>query len=92
MKGVVFREFIDFVEDQAGEEVVEDMITRAAPASGAAYTAVGKYDWREMVQMVSALSDITQAPVPDLVRAFGRHLFGRLQSAYPAERARLRAN
>lgn len=83
MKGVVFREFIDFVEDQAGEEVVEDMITRAAPASGAAYTVVGKYDWREMVQMVSALSDITQAPVPDLVRAFGRHLFGRLQSAYP---------
>lgn len=83
MKGIVFREFIDFVEDQAGEDVVDEMIDAANPASGAAYTAVGKYDWREMVDLVVALSKIVGAPVPDLVRAFGRHLFGRLATNYP---------
>jgi len=60
------------------------MIDRANPASGAAYTAVGKYDWREMVDLVKALSEIVSAPVADLIRAFGRHLFGRLSHNYPA--------
>lgn len=83
MKGIVFREFIDFVEDQAGDDVVDEMIRRANPASGAAYTAVGKYDWREMVDLVVALSEITKAPAADLTRAFGRHLFGRLKTNYP---------
>lgn len=83
MKGIVFREFIDFVEDQAGDDVVDAMIDKANPASGAAYTAVGKYDWREMVDLVKALSEIVDAPMPDLIRAFGRHLFGRLAANYP---------
>lgn len=83
MKGIVFREFIDFVEEQAGDDVVDEMIEKADPPSGAAYTAVGKYDWKEMVDLVAALSEITTAPVPDLIRAFGRHLFGRLRDAYP---------
>lgn len=83
MKGIVFREYIDFVEEQAGEDVVDAMIERAAPESGAAYTAVGKYDWRELVDLVVALSEIISASVSDLVRAFGRHLFGRLKETYP---------
>ena len=78
MKGIVFREFIDVVEVQAGEDVVDDMIGKANPASGAAYTAVGKYDWKEMVDLVVALSEITSTPVPDLIHVFGRHLFGLL--------------
>ncbi len=83
MKGIVFREYIDFVEEQTGEAVVDEMIERADPASGAAYTAVGKYDWREMVDMVVALSEITSIPVSDLIQAFGKHLFGRLKTTYP---------
>lgn len=83
MKGIVFCEFIDFVEEQAGEDILDEMIERANPASGAAYTAVGKYDWREMVDMVVALSKLISAPVPDLIRAFGRHLFSRLIVTYP---------
>ncbi|MEM7781652.1 MAG: heme NO-binding domain-containing protein, partial [Pseudomonadota bacterium] len=56
MKGLVFREFFDFVEDALGAAVVEDMIEMADVPSGAAYTVVGKYDWREMAALVSALS------------------------------------
>lgn len=83
MKGVVFREFIDFVEDAAGDAVLDTMIERAAPASGGAYAATGRYDWREMVDMVVALSDLTGTPVPDLVEVFGAHLFGRFVALYP---------
>ncbi|WP_368186729.1 heme NO-binding domain-containing protein [Aestuariibius sp. HNIBRBA575] len=84
MKGIVFREFIDFVEEALGEDVADDMITDANPSSGGAYTSVGKYDWQELVDMVVALSHITQKPVPDLVASFGHHLFGRFSALYPA--------
>jgi hypothetical protein len=83
MKGVVFTEFLEMVEATHSPEMVERIIDEAAPASGAAYTAVGTYDHVELIQLVSALSDATGTPVPDLVRAFGRHLFGRFVVAYP---------
>lgn len=83
MKGVVFTEFLDFVEEAVGADVVDEMIDRADLPSGGAYTAVGKYDYTEMVALVGALSKITDAPAPKLVRLFGRHLFGRFVAAYP---------
>lgn len=84
MKGLIFREFFDFVEDALGAAVVEDMIEMADVPSGAAYTVVGKYDWREMAALVSALSQITGHEASELQTAFGRNLLGRLSKRYPA--------
>ena len=84
MKGVVFTEYLDFVASVAGDEVVDDMIDAADLPSGGVYTAVGKYDYREMVALVTELSKILDQPASDLVRAFGRHLFGRFAEGYPA--------
>lgn len=83
MKGVVFREFLDFVEEALGNDVVEDMIDLANLPSGAAYTVVGKYDWREMGSLVAALSQITGHDPSALQTAFGRSLLGRLAKRYP---------
>ncbi len=44
MKGVVFTEFIEMVEDQFSADMVDDIIDDAQPPSGGAYTAVGTYD------------------------------------------------
>ncbi|MFC7418421.1 heme NO-binding domain-containing protein [Iodobacter arcticus] len=78
MKGLVFNEFINFVESEQGIVAVDEMISVANPASGGAYTAAGYYDFQELIAMVVALSTRCGTPVPDLVRGFGQHLFGKL--------------
>ena len=83
MKGIIFTEFLDFVELQHGYETVDAIIGMAAPASGGIYTAVGSYDFSEMAALLGALSQATNAPAPDLLQAFGRHLFARFAALYP---------
>lgn len=83
MKGLVFTEFLDFVEEVAGDEVVDHMICEADPPSGGVYTSAGRYEFSEMAALVGALSNILGQPGPILIRAFGRHLFGRLVAQHP---------
>jgi len=84
MKGIVFTEFLEMVEARFSADVVDDIIEAAAPAHGGAYTAVGTYDHGELVAMVVALSEKSGIPVPDLVHAFGQHMFGRFLVNFPA--------
>lgn len=83
MKGIVFTEFLEMVEDRFGAEMVERIIEESALQSGAAYTAVGTYDHHELLRLVTQLSAASGLPVPALVRAFGQHLFGRFVQGYP---------
>ena len=83
MKGVVFTEFFGMVEAQFSDDMVDDLIDATQPASGGAYTAVGTYDHREIVAMVVELARRSGTPVPDLLHAFGRHLFGRFHALHP---------
>ena len=84
MKGVVFTEFLDMVEDRFSAEMVDHIIVDSDLPSGGAYTAVGTYPHSEMVSMVVALSQRSGVAVPDLIRAFGEHLFSRFAQAYPS--------
>lgn len=81
MLGLVFTEFIELVEHQFSPEVADAVLQEAAPHGGA-YTAVGYYPHEEIVALVVALSRHTGVPVPDLVRAFGRHLLGRFTEGH----------
>lgn len=83
MKGVVFCEFLDFVEETAGYDIVDAMILAANPPSGGAYTAVGRYEFSEMAALVGALSKILGRPAPELIVDFGRRLFRRLVALHP---------
>jgi len=83
MKGIVFSEFIEFVEERFSPEMADDIIEASDLPSGGAYTSVGTYDHQELLQLVSSLSEITHTPVPELVRAYGYHLFDRLSTIYP---------
>lgn len=56
MKGIVFTEFIEMVENRFSADMMDDILDAANTASGGAYTAVGTYDHGEMVALVSALS------------------------------------
>ena len=83
MKGLVFREFIDMVEDQFSLQMVDDIIEASTLASGGAYTSVGTYPHDEMMQLVHQLSIRSAIPVPDLLKHFGRHLFQRFTVIHP---------
>jgi hypothetical protein len=84
MKGIVFCEFVEMMEKEFSADMADEIITGAELESGGAYTAVGTYDHHEMLTLVTRLSEKTGAPVPELVEAFGRYLFGRFVELYPA--------
>lgn len=83
MKGIVFSEFLEMVDDSFGELVTETIIDKAAPESQGAYTAVGTYDHMELVRLIAELSKATAVPVKKLVHDYGVHLFGRFTAVYP---------
>ena len=83
MKGVVFTEFLEMVEDRFSPEMADRIIEGANLPSGGVYTAVGTYDHGEMIQLVSCLSQETGTPSEELVRSFGMHLFGRFHTIFP---------
>lgn len=84
MKGVVFTEFMEMVEDRFSADMLDDIIDDAKLPHGGAYTAVGTYPHEEIVSLVVALSQRSGAPVADLLQAFGEHLFGQFVKGYPA--------
>lgn len=83
MKGIVFTEFLEMVENRFSADMVDDILTDAVLPSQGVYTAVGTYDHAELVTLVKALADRSSMPVSDLIRAFGYHLFGRFEANYP---------
>lgn len=83
MKGIVFTELIEMVEADLGIEIADKMIGGANTSHAGAYTAVGTYDHAELIQLVISLSEETGVPVTELVRSFGKYLFGRFHVLYP---------
>jgi hypothetical protein len=83
MKGVVFTEFLEMVEDLFSPEMSDRIIEASDLQSGGVYTAVGTYDHNELLQLVTQLSTVTGIAVPHLLHTFGKHLFGRFVVGYP---------
>ena len=83
MKGVVFTEFIEMVESHFSPEMADRIITAARLPSGGAYTAAGTYDHGEMWSLAVELSKASNIPVPQLMRSYGKYLFGRFALGHP---------
>ena len=83
MKGVVFTEFLELVEEKFGLEMVDDIITSSDLDSGGAYTAVGTYKFSEMVQLLTHLSERTRLSVDELLYTYALHFFKVIQRSYP---------
>lgn len=77
MKGIVFREFINMVENEFSIETADEIITASNLKSNGAYTTVGTYPHEEMVELVTHLSSKSNIPIPELLRSFGHYLFKR---------------
>lgn len=82
MKGVVFREFLEFSDRQFGETVTEALIEQADLPSGGAYVATGYYRSEEMSSLVEAACRHAQTPAAGLLCEFGAALGGRFAETH----------
>ncbi|MEZ4883671.1 MAG: heme NO-binding domain-containing protein [Chitinophagales bacterium] len=82
MKGVVFTEFLEMVEDKFGYETVDSIIVKSEVKSQGAYTSIGTYPSSEMFALVEQLSDEQNIPFSTLLNVFGNYLFHRFAKIY----------
>ena len=82
MKGIVFTEFLDLVEDKFGLEMVDKIIYQSNLDSEGVYTAVGTYSFSEMLQLLSNLSRNTGISPDDLLLVYGEHFFSVIETSY----------
>ncbi|CAA6815104.1 MAG: Guanylate cyclase-related protein [uncultured Thiotrichaceae bacterium] len=84
MKGIIFTEFLEMVEDKFSPAIADRIIEASELSSEGAYTSVGTYDHSELIKMVVHLSEESDLDVPLLVKTFGNYLFTRFVVLYPS--------
>ncbi|MGJ8761069.1 heme NO-binding domain-containing protein [Polaribacter sp. R2A056_3_33] len=83
MKGIVFTEFLDLVEEKFGLEMVDKIISQSELASEGVYTSIGTYSFSEMLQLVTNLSGNTGISTDDLLLVYAEHFFSVIKTSYP---------
>ncbi len=83
MKGIVFTEFLDLVEDKFGLEMVDKIISESTLKSEGIYTAIGTYSFSEMLQLLQHLSENTAISIDDLLLVYAEHFFSVIEKNYP---------
>ena len=82
MKGIVFTEFLELVEDKFGLEVVDEIIEKSDLKSNGFYTSIGTYNFSEMLQLLTHLSEKTRISTDSLLLVYGEHFFSVLEKNY----------
>ncbi len=83
MKGIVFTEFLDHVEEALGPAMVESIIEACDLASGGVYTSVGTYPCEEMGQLIGALARLSGRDPVSILHEFGGRLAQTFHQVYP---------
>ncbi|OIN59282.1 heme NO-binding domain-containing protein [Arsenicibacter rosenii] len=83
MKGIVFTEFLEMVEEKYGYEAVDRIIRQSKVPNDGAYTATGTYPSSEMHALLTTLCNAEQLSGDDVLTAFGDHLFRVFLKNYP---------
>jgi hypothetical protein len=83
MKGIVFTEFLDLVEEKFGLKMVDKIISQSELASEGVYTSIGTYSFSEMLQLVTNLSGNTGISTDDLLLVYAEHFFSVIKTSYP---------
>ena len=84
MKGIVFTNFFDMVEEKLGFELVDQLIDQTDLFTDGAYTSVGTYDHLELLRLATNLQKITKIPLNDLLITYGEYLFPKLVPIAPS--------
>lgn len=82
MRGVIFTEMIEFVENALGFDIADKMIEKASLPNNGAFSQGGNYPFDYMAKLLSTLSKITGKTSNELLFIFGKHLFSTLVRLY----------
>ncbi|CAL2080355.1 heme NO-binding domain-containing protein [Tenacibaculum sp. 190524A05c] len=82
MKGIVFTEFLDLVEEKFGIEMVDKIISESDLDSDGIYTSIGTYQFSEMLQLLQSLNANSGIPISDLLLTYGEHFFNVIETSY----------
>lgn len=82
MKGIIFTEFLELVEDRFGLEMVDKIISQSKLQSKGIYTTVGYYDFSEMLALLKNLQANTDISIDQLLQVYAEHFFGVLERDY----------
>lgn len=83
MKGIVFTEFAEMIENEFGLSMLDEIIETSNLPSKGIYTSVGTYSHHEMATMLTKFSELTKIPIPEALNMFGHHLFNSFANQYP---------
>ncbi|APD07893.1 hypothetical protein UJ101_02393 [Flavobacteriaceae bacterium UJ101] len=82
MKGLIFVEFLEMVDEKFGMEITEEIVEKSHLPSNGYYTTIGTYDDSEMISLINELHKKTMIPLPKLLKTFGHYLFNRFTIRY----------
>ena len=82
MKGILFCEFIEFLEGKIGDDQAQSIIDDCKLKSEGAYARVGQYDYQELIQLLTQAATITNIDAGTLLHDFADHLFGVFKRDY----------
>jgi hypothetical protein len=83
MKGMVFTNFLEMVEERYGIDMVDTIIDASDLPSKGSYTAVGTYPHTEMVALLQSLEKETGLSIAEALVEYGTYLFAKLAAGYP---------
>jgi len=82
MKGIVFTEFLDLVEEKFGLEMVDAIISQSKLESKGVYTSIGTYSFSELLQLLQNLKTQTGISIDNLLLIYGEHFFSVIETNY----------
>jgi hypothetical protein len=82
MKGTIFVELVKMAEGAFGEDVVDDVLSKADLENDGAFTAVGNYPCSELVKIVVAFSEHSGISAEKLQRMFGHWMMDHFVENY----------
>lgn len=83
MKGVIFTEFLEMMEDLMGLEFTNQVIENAHLENKGAYTSVGFYQHQDIIKLMESLNHYVKNPRNMLLKSYGELFFYRLSAKYP---------
>lgn len=83
MKGLLFTELLEMVEEDFGYSTANAIVLNAGLSSKGIYTSARTYHRNEMSLLFERLHHYTKLPFEELAKSFGRHLCKRMLIAYP---------
>jgi len=83
MRGLVFTELFELIEEKFGYDFLDAVIDASKINNDGAYTATGNYPFDELLSLVLSLSEKSSIPIPDLLELFGEALFSKLIQTFP---------